>query len=51
MCIRDRYNCNRGKFVVKTVISPVVMYYDNQNLKDIFMKQLNDCLLYTSRCV
>lgn len=38
------YNCNRGKFVVKTVISPGVMYYDNQNLKDIFMKQLNEAL-------
>lgn len=38
------YNCNRGKFIVKTVISPGVMYYDNQNLKDIFMKQLNEAL-------
>lgn len=38
------YNCNRGKFIVKTVISPGVMYYDNQKLKDIFMKQLNEAL-------
>lgn len=38
------YNCNRGKFVVKTCISPGVMYYDNQKLKDIFMKQLNEAL-------
>ncbi len=38
------YNCNIGKFVVKTVISPGVMYYDNQNLKDIFIKQLNEAL-------
>ena len=38
------YNCNRGKFIVKTVISPGVMYYDNQNLKDVFMKQLNEAL-------
>lgn len=38
------YNCNRRKFVVKTCISPGVMYYDNQNLKDIFMKQLNEAL-------
>lgn len=38
------YNCNRDKFIVKTVISPGVMYYDNQKLKDIFMKQLNEAL-------
>lgn len=38
------YNCNRGKFIIKTVISPGVMYYDNQKLKDIFMKQLNEAL-------
>lgn len=38
------YNCNRGKFIVKTVISPGVMYYDNQNLKDIFIKQFNEAL-------
>lgn len=38
------YNCNRGKFTVKTVISPGVMYYDNQNLKDIFMKQLTEAI-------
>ena len=38
------YNCNQGKFVVKTCISPGVMYYDNQKLKDIFMKQLNEAL-------
>lgn len=38
------YSCNRGKFAVKTVISPGVMYYDNQNLKDIFMKQLTEAI-------
>ena len=38
------YNCNQGKFVVKTCISPGVMYYDNQKLKDIFMEQLNEAL-------
>lgn len=38
------YNCNQGKFVVKTCISPGVMYYDNQKLKDIFMEQLNKAL-------
>lgn len=38
------YECNKGKFIVKTVISPEVMYYDNQNLKDIFMKQFNEAL-------
>ncbi len=38
------YECNRGRFDVKTVISPGVMYYDNQNLKDIFMKQLTEAL-------
>lgn len=38
------YNNIRGIFNVKTVISPGVMYYDNQNLKDIFMKQLNEAI-------
>lgn len=38
------YNYNQGKFVVKTCISPGVMYYDNQKLKDIFMEQLNEAL-------
>lgn len=38
------YNCNQEKFVVKTCISPGVMYYDNQKLKDVFMKQLNEAL-------
>ena len=38
------YRCNQGKFVVKTCISPAVMYYDNQKLKDIFVKQLTEAL-------
>lgn len=38
------YSCNRCKFAVKTVISPGVMYYNNQNLKDIFMKQLTEAI-------
>lgn len=38
------YNCNKGRFVVKTVISPGVMYYDNQNLKDVFIKQFKEAL-------
>ena len=38
------YRCNQGKFIVKTCVSPAVMYYDNQKLKDIFMKQLNEAL-------
>lgn len=38
------YNCNRGKFIVKTVISPGVMYYNNDNLKNIFIKQLKEAL-------
>lgn len=38
------YKCNIGRFSVKTVVSPGVMYYDNQKLKDIFMKQLNEAL-------
>ena len=38
------YDCNKGKFTVKTVISPGVMYYDNQNLKDIFMEQLTEAI-------
>lgn len=38
------YNNIRGVFNVKTVISPGVMYYDNQKLKNIFMKQLNEAI-------
>lgn len=38
------YRCNQGKFIVKTCVSPAVMYYDNQNLKDIFIKQLTEAL-------
>lgn len=41
------YNCNRGKFVVKTVISPAVIYYDNQNLKDIFVRQFKEAIYDT----
>lgn len=39
------YEYNQGKYVVKTVISPGVMYYDNDALKDIFIKQLKEALL------
>ena len=39
------YNCNRGKFTIKTCISPGVMYYDNQNLKDIFIKQFKEAIV------
>lgn len=39
------YRYNQGKYVVKTVISPGVMYYDNDALKDIFIKQLKEALL------
>lgn len=38
------YKYNQGKFIVKTCISPGVMYYNNQTFKDIFMKQLNEAL-------
>ena len=38
------YKCNQGKFIVKTCVSPAVMYYDNQKLKDIFIKQLTEAL-------
>lgn len=38
------YNCNKGKFTVKTVISPGVMYYNNQKLKDIFIEQLTEAI-------
>lgn len=38
------YECNAGKFIAKTVISPGVMYYDNIKLKDIFMKQFRDAI-------
>lgn len=38
------YRCNQGKFIVKTCVSPAVMYYDNQKLKDIFVKQLTEAL-------
>lgn len=39
------YRCIAGKFVVKTCISPGVMYYDNQNLKDIFIKQFKEAII------
>lgn len=39
------YRCNEGKFTVKTVISPGVMYYDNNALKNVFIKQLKEALL------
>lgn len=39
------YRCVIGKFVVKTCISPGVMYYDNQNLKDIFIKQFKEAII------
>ena len=39
------YRYNQGKYVVKTVVSPGVMYYDNQNLKDIFIKQFKEALI------
>lgn len=35
---------NKLKYVVKTVLSPGVMYYDNQNLKDIFIKQFKEAI-------
>lgn len=38
------YNCNISRFNIKTVISPAVMYYDNENLKNIFMKQLKEAI-------
>ena len=41
------YNYNRGKYIVKTVISPAVIYYDNQNLKDIFVRQFKEAIYDT----
>ena len=38
------YRYNQGKYIVKTVISPGVMYYDNDALKEVFIKQLNEAL-------
>lgn len=40
----DFYNYNLGNFTIKTVVSPGVMYYNNQTLKDVFVKQLTDAL-------
>lgn len=39
------YNCIKGKYDIKTVVSPGVMYYDNQNLKDIFIKQFKEAII------
>lgn len=39
------YRYNQGKYVVKTVISPGVMYYDNDALKEVFIKQFKEALL------
>lgn len=33
-----------NNITIKTVISPGVMYYDNDNLKEIFMEQLKEAL-------
>lgn len=41
------YNYNRGKYNVKTVISPAVIYYDNQNLKDVFVRQFKEAIYDT----
>lgn len=41
------YNYNRGKYIVKTVISPAIIYYDNQNLKDIFVRQFKEAIYDT----
>lgn len=41
------YNIFNGKFILKTVISPGVMYYDNQHLKDLFIKQFKEALYET----
>ena len=38
------YRCNAGKWIIKTVMSPAVLYYDNENLKDKFIKQLNEAI-------
>lgn len=35
------------KYIVKTVISPAVIYYDNQNLKDIFVRQFKEAIYDT----
>ena len=40
----DLDNYFGNKIVIKTVISPGVMYYDNQHLKDVFIKQLTETL-------
>ena len=39
------YRYNQGKYVVKTVVSPGVMYYDNDALKEVFIKQFKEALL------
>lgn len=41
----DLYDCIRDNYNIKTVISPGVMYYDNQSLKDIFIKQFKEALI------
>lgn len=40
----DLDNYFGNKIVIKTVISPGVMYYDNQHLKDVFVQQLTESL-------
>ena len=47
---KELYNFNlysyvRGKYDVRTVVSPGVMYYDNQNLKNIFIKQFKKAII------
>lgn len=39
------YKYNQGKYIVKTVVSPGVMYYDNDAFKEVFIKQFKEALL------
>lgn len=41
---RRLHDFTYNNITIKTVISPGVMYYDNDNLKEIFMEQLKEAL-------
>lgn len=44
------FNYN-SQISIKTVMSPGVMYYDNQKLKDVFIKQFNAAINDTQLCI
>lgn len=46
LCYNTLFNYNNnGLIQIKSIVSPGVMYYDNQSLKDVFIKQFKEALI------